>query len=104
MILRTIPLLGTLLLVCFDSSAQLRRVPEETTSMFFGGGTRQVRTIWENPAARTVEISLSTRVFQASSATAVSTGGVRPWKKLTLLAGQTILETTPIEFPEVKAE
>jgi hypothetical protein len=50
-----------------------------------------------------VEASLAIRVFQASSATAMSGSGPLPWKKLTVLASQTILEVAPVEFPAVKA-
>jgi hypothetical protein len=50
-----------------------------------------------------VAAKLRTRLYQASSATAAPLGET-PWKKLTVLAGQTVLESAVLAFPPVKAE
>src|SRR5690349_20930778 len=67
--------LSTLLHIPGECVGQLRRVQEDPTPMFFGRGTKQMRTLWANPTAETIELHLSTRVFQASSATAIPDSG-----------------------------
>lgn len=69
----------------------------------FSGAARSISVVFHNPDSRSVESEIRTRTYQASSATVVLLSE-KPWKKLQVLPGQTVLETTPFDFPTVKAE
>lgn len=68
----------------------------------FAGEGRRVSVTFRNSGGRAVEMDLRTRIYQASSATAILLGET-PWKKLQVLAGQTVLESTLVDLPMVKA-
>lgn len=84
------------------ASARLQVVPDATPQAVFSGAARAIRVMFHNPTEQPVEANLSVRLIQTSSATALPVS-VRPWKKLQVLAGQTVLETASIDFPAVRA-
>lgn len=84
--------------------AQLEWQPDDTRQAVFGGGPRSVRVLFRNPADQLVTVVLRIRLWQTSSATAVPLGEPEPWKELQVLPGQTIVESTKVNFPAVKAE
>jgi hypothetical protein len=95
--------LVSLLAVCpITLRAQLAWVPEEAPQMVFAGEAGQIRVTFSNPTDKTVEVQICTRLFQASSATAMPLDQAQPWKKLQVLPGQTILEWASVTFPAVK--
>ena len=83
--------------------AELQLLPGKETPCVFAGGAREIFLVWHNDGDKIWEGEISARIFQASSATAVKLGEV-PWKKLSVLPQQTIVETAQLDFPAVKAE
>lgn len=83
--------------------AQLAWIPEDAPQAVFAGDARKIRVTFSNPTDKTVEVQIRTRLFQASSVTAMPLGQAQPWKKLQVLAGQTIIESASLSFPAVKA-
>ncbi len=83
--------------------AQLQILTPEQPSAVFGGEMRAVQITFRNTGEHPIETPLKTRLFQLSSATRMPVGEVEPWKKLTVLGGQTVLETARLKFPEVRA-
>ena len=95
-----------LLLAASSSSAaraQLQALPDKEPQRAFSGEGRKVAVLLHNPGAGPVEADLRTRLQQASSATTAPLGEA-PWKKLTVLPGQTVLESVNLTFPSIKAE
>lgn len=84
--------------------AQIELVPDESTQAFFAGRTAQVQVVFRNATDNTFEADLATRLVQLSSATKTPMDEARPWKKLRVLAGQTVVEWVNIELPAVRAE
>ena len=78
-------------------------MPGKETPRVFAGAARNVPLVWHNDGDKIWTGEISARIFQTSSATAVQLGEV-PWKKLSVLPGQTVLESAPLDFPAVKAE
>ena len=78
-------------------------LPASEPSRVFGGGTRSVPVVWRNPGDRAASVALSTRLYQATSATAALLSET-PWKELNILPGQTVLESVTLDVPAVKAE
>lgn len=68
----------------------------------FADGARAVEVRFRNDAAEPARIEVQLRLFQLTSATAAPMGGARSWKALTVLPGQTVLESAMIEFPKVR--
>ena len=83
--------------------AQLEILPPEQPPAVFGGATHAVPITFRNLGERAIEMPLKTRLFQLSSATRMPASEVEPWKRLTVLAGQTVLETARVKFPDVRA-
>lgn len=83
--------------------AQLQVLPPDTTPMVFAGEARRIEIVFRNPGKETVKADLHVRVHQTTSATAAPPYE-RPWKPLTVLPGQTVLETAPLDFSTVRAE
>ena len=83
--------------------AQLQVVTNTEPQRAFAGAGREVSVRLHNAGASPVAADLRTRLYQASSATAAPLGEA-PWKKLVVLAGQTVLESTALTFPPVEAE
>jgi hypothetical protein len=63
----------------------------------------EVTVAFKNEGATRCEVEVRLRVFQASSSTRMPLGPARTWKRLEVLAGQTILEAMPLELPAVRA-
>jgi len=83
--------------------AQLRALPDKEPQRAFTGEGWEATVLLHNPGTGPVEADLCTRLYQASSATAAPLGGGTS-KKLTVLPGQTVLESASLTFPPVKAE
>ena len=83
--------------------AQLQILTPEQPSAVFGGEMRVVQITFRNTGERPIETPLRTRLFQLTSATRMPVGEVEPWKRLTVLGGQTVLENARVKFPEVRA-
>ena len=96
--------LAILLTLCpISLRAQLEWVPEAAPQVVFAGEARKIRVTFSNPTDKTIEVLIRTRIFQASSATAMPVDEAQPWKRLQVLAGQTIIESALVSFPAVKA-
>lgn len=76
---------------------------DATPQQVFGGGTRTVSTVWRNLGAQPVTASISSTIYQASSATAAPLQHV-PWKTLEVLPAQTVLESAVLAFPAVRGQ
>lgn len=85
------------------AKAQLEILPPEQPSAVFGGETRAVQITFRNLGERPIKTALKTRLFQLSSATRMPANEAEPWKQLTVLAGQTVLETARVKFSDVRA-
>ena len=83
--------------------AQLQTQPNKEPQRVFAGEGRKITVKFCNPGGSAVTADLCTRLYQASSATAMPLGEA-PWKKLEVLPGQTVLESASMNFPTVKAE
>ena len=83
--------------------AQIEVVSSDTTPAVFGGGAREVIFFLRNNSERTITMNLKTRLYQISSATEMPVGRAEPWKSVTVLGGQTVLEPVALKFPDVRA-
>ena len=83
--------------------AQVQALPDNAPQGVFSGKERNITIRLRNPGANPVEADLRIRLYQASSATAALVSEAA-WKKLTVLPGQTVLESATVAFPAVKAE
>lgn len=83
--------------------AQLQLVPDGQPQRVFAGDARKIAVVWHNAGDKTVEAEIRARVLQTSSSTAVQLRE-RPWKKLSVLPGQTVVESAQLDFPVVGAE
>ena len=87
----------------FKASAQVEIIPDDPPPAVFAGKPQTVRLVIHNKADKQVDVDCTTRLFQATAATAVPVGEAQPWKALHLLPGQTIIETATFTFPAVRA-
>ncbi len=85
------------------AQAQLKLLPVPELQQVFGGGFRTITLTWHNPGQKPFSQELSTRLYQASSATIVPLG-TAPWRSLEILPGQTVIESASLVFPAVNAE
>jgi len=93
-------LLGLVLLLGkLNALGEVEVVAEQPTSAVFRNGKRMIRVQFHNLAAQSTEANLRFRLYQASGSTLMPLNEVRPWKTLTLAAGQTVLESFEIELP-----
>lgn len=83
--------------------AQLQVESADTTPVVFAGEARPIAISLHNRSPQPHAANLRVRVHQASSATAAPLYE-RTWKTLTVLPGQTLLETAALDFPAVRAE
>jgi len=83
--------------------AQLRLLPAVGPAQVFGGGLRPIPLVWHNDAAQPFTGDIQARLLQTSSAT-VAPVSETPWKKLTVLPQQTVLESASFDFPVVRVE
>lgn len=81
----------------------LQFLPDTRPQCVFNGNAQKISLALHNPDNENFNGQIHARIFQTSSATAVSLGDV-PWKKLQVLAGETILESAALPFPAVDAE
>jgi hypothetical protein len=98
-------LFGLLFAWCWPGAAraQLEIAAGAEAPRVFSGPARSISVVFHNPDNHALESDIRTRTFQASSATAVLLSE-KPWKKLQVLPGQTVVESTPLDFPAVTAE
>jgi hypothetical protein len=101
---KTLMLVGVISLTILPRTllAQLELKLDEVPQAFFPGEARPVAVKFHNPADKPVEIDLRTQLYQASSTTVIPLGKPQDWKKLQVLPGQTVLESTLLTFPSVK--
>ena len=88
------------LLVVSARALEVVRLPEP--QQVFADGLRAVEVRFRNSAPEAARIEVRIQLLQLSSATVAPVGGPRAWKRLTVLPGQTILETAEIEFPKLR--
>jgi len=103
---------GPLLILTLAVSvqAQLEFPPESAAAIVFGGEPQTVSVRVHSRAAidpvvtnsERKDVAVRFRLFQESSGVAVPLGPAQPWKRLSILPGQTLLETVSVEFPPVK--
>lgn len=94
-----------LLLACCGAAAatrQLQVLTDPEPQRVFGGGTRVLPVRLRNNGDEPAEAEIRIRLLQTSAATGVLIAET-PWKRLRVLAGQTILESATVEFPPVRA-
>jgi len=85
------------------AEAPLVLLPTPGPQHVFGGGKRALPFQWRNPGEKLATVEIHCALFQASSTTAMPVGRV-PWKTLSVLPGQTVLESALVELPAVRAE
>lgn len=85
------------------SQARLEIIPPTTDPFVFCGPSRQLDITFHNTATEDFNATINVRIFQASSSTLAPIGPEHDWKKLHILTGQKIIETTSFDFPEVRA-
>jgi hypothetical protein len=90
-------------LLASPSYARLKIVPPRTEPFVFSGRQRQLEVIVDNQADTNIETQVSTRIYQATSATLAPVGPAQRWKKLRMLAGQKVIEKAALDFPDVRA-
>jgi hypothetical protein len=83
--------------------AEVQILPAREPERVFSGGVRTVPVVWRNSSDLPTNLTLSMRLYQASSATAAPLT-LTPWKELNILPGQTVLESVSVNVPAVKAE
>ena len=94
-----------LLAACWPgiADARLQLLPDREPQRVFAGDARKVTVVWHNAGDQSAGADVRTRLYQASSATAAPLSE-KPWKKIEILPGQTVLESAPMDFPAVNAE
>src|ERR1039458_8627212 len=85
------------------ASAQLQLLPDREPQRVFAGDARKITVTWRNAGDKNASADVRTRLYQASSATAVPLSE-KNWKKIEILPGQTVLESASMDFPAVNAE
>ena len=84
-------------------SAQVRVVPELESRCIFSGNARRIPVSLENVGSGAETLELRIRLYQTATEIAALVSD-SPWKRLTVLPGQTILETALLDFPVVQSE
>ena len=95
----------TLLVTCcwpFAANAQLQLVPDKELQSVFAGQARKISVVWQNVSDKIVDAEIHTQLYQTTSATAAPVSE-NLWKKIKILPGQTVLESAPVDFPNVRA-
>jgi hypothetical protein len=83
--------------------AQIDIAARQSPVSVFSGVARRLGLTLHNPGRELFSADLHARLYQATSATAVPLD-LRPWKRVEVLPGQTILESAALDFPLVRAE
>jgi hypothetical protein len=99
------PWLWLLLAGCWPevADARLQLLPDREPQRVFAGDARKITVTWHNAGDKTAVADVRARLYQASSAT-VAPLSEKPWKKIEILPGQTVLESAAMDFPAVNAE
>jgi len=82
--------------------AQLQVLTNAEPQRVFAGVGTEIGVRFHNLGSRPATAALRTRLYQAGSAIAAPWDET-PWKQLTVLPGQTVLESALLAFPRVKA-
>ena len=85
------------------AKAQYQLLPDKRPQQLFSGVGLEVAVTWSNVVGKTLDCELHTRILQTTSETAVQ-WAEKPWKRLQLLPGQTVVESAQMSFPAVNAE
>ena len=93
-----------LLLAALPVPAQIEVLPRATPHAVFGGRVTELEIFLRNAGDQPLETDIHQRLFQLSSTTTMPAGDAQPWKRLTILAGQTVVEKFRLSLPEVRAE
>lgn len=93
-----------ILLLPLSSPARLVVVSSDPVPAVFGGGPRQIRILVRNPAQTTATVQVQYQILQTATALAAPASGLLPWKRLTVLPEQTIVDLVPMSFPLVGGE
>ena len=83
--------------------AELQLLPDREPQCVFAGEARKITVTWHNAGDKSTGADVRTRIYQTSSATAVPLPE-KPWKKIEILPGQTVLESAALDFPAVNGE
>ncbi len=83
--------------------AQLQLLPDPEPQRVFAGEARKISVVWHKTGDKAASAEVHARLYQTSSATAVLLTETL-WKKIEILPGQTVLESTSMDFPAVNAE
>lgn len=82
--------------------AQLEIIPSVTPEGVFPGAGRNLPVTIRNSVKYSFEGDVVVRLYETSSSIAVLRAQ-KPWKKLRVLPGQTVVESTRLDFPAVNA-
>lgn len=85
------------------AQAELRVVPDSEPSRIFAGMARDLRVVWQNTGEQSVTMEVQMRLVQTASRIATPIGE-SPWKRLSILPGQTLIERASLDLPDVRAE
>jgi hypothetical protein len=85
------------------TGAEVQLLSQPGTVKLFGGGPRPVELRWSNTVTTTAALPIFVRLSQATSDT-VAPWSYDLWKRITILPGQTILESAVLKFPDVRAQ
>lgn len=83
--------------------AQIELVPDAEPPAVFASRPQNLRITLRNAGDAIVTNDVQTLLLQLSSATTVSTGKARPWKRIQILPHQSVLEILTLEFPAVRS-
>jgi hypothetical protein len=86
-----------------SARADLEIVVPDTPQIVFAGTPAAAALKVRNPDPERREQEFSIRLVQLSSSIAMPIGETQPWKKIEVLAGQTVVESVPVTLPEVRA-
>lgn len=100
----TLPLLIFVcaLFMAQGADAQFKVVDSGPPQAVFSGEDRVIRVLIENPTEQKLEMNVSRRLHQASSATSMPVGPAKRWKTISLLPHQVSLETYRLALPAVR--
>lgn len=95
-----------LAMACFWSGmarAQLQLVTNAAPQSVFFGAAKNITVALHNSGGQNFNYEIRTRIFQTSSSTAVFISE-NSWRLIQVPAGETVLGSAPLDFPDVKAE
>jgi len=85
------------------ANAQLQLATNVEPARIFSGEARKNPVIFHNPGTQNFNGEIRSRIFQASSATAVLLSE-NPWKRIEIPADETVMDSAALNFPAVKAK